>query len=400
MKSIHTAGAPPRLAIRPLLRLLAIAGLGSVTTLGALAQEAQTSYGTVSVGQSRSTIDESSLLRSQMGAGLTLGAYDRDRTGTGYKLGLGHQMTRIWAIEGGYFDLGKFSFSGNTTPAGSLSGQLRSQGLNLDLVARVPVTENLSALARVGGVYTRTRDNFDGTGAAASIHTNPTTRGSGYKAGVGLQYAISPTLSVKAEAERYRVYDAVGQRGNINLVSVGLVIPFDRPARPVRTAAMQPMPPSPPPAPIVAPPPPAAAPVPPAPTPPPPPPPPRPQRVSFSAESLFGFDQAVVSADGRVALDDFAGKLRGTNYSQIAVEGHTDRIGTEQYNMKLSQRRADAVKSYLVSNGGVDPSKISATGLGESKPVTTDCKGSKPTKALIACLQPDRRVDLEVTGSR
>lgn len=403
MKSNQTPGAPPRLAIRPLLRLLAVAGLGSVTTFSALAQEAGTSYGTLSVGQSRTRIDEGSLLRSRLGGTINLNSMDSDRTGTGYKLGLGYQMSRNWAVEGGYFDLGKFSSSGTTTPAGTVSEQLRVQGLNLDLVAKLPMGERWAALARIGGVYGRTRIDFNGSGAVPANLQDASVRGKGYKAGVGLQYAISSTLAIQAEAERYRVYDGVGGKGNVNLISVGLVLPFSRPPTPSRpVAAVQPMPPSPPPAPIVVPPPPPAEPVRTAPPPPAPPPMPVPQRVSFSAESLFGFDLAVISADGRSALDGFVSKLQGTSYSQIAVEGHTDRLGTDQYNMKLSQRRADAVKSYLVTNGGIDSAKISARGLGETKPVTqpNDCKGNKATKALIACLQPDRRVDLEVSGSR
>ena len=86
----------------------------------------------------------------------------------------------------------------------------------------------------------------------------------------------------------------------------------------------------------------------------------------------------------------------------ISVEGNTDRLGSENYNQKLSEERADAVKAYLTTSAGIDPRKISSTGRGETNPVTQprDCKGNKPTAALIACLQPDRRVDVEVTGER
>jgi OOP family OmpA-OmpF porin len=84
------------------------------------------------------------------------------------------------------------------------------------------------------------------------------------------------------------------------------------------------------------------------------------------------------------------------------VTGHTDRIGTQAYNQKLSERRAEAVNSYLVETAGVAGNKISAKGVNGSDPVTKpgDCKGTKVTQALIACLQPDRRVDIEVTGKR
>jgi OOP family OmpA-OmpF porin len=86
----------------------------------------------------------------------------------------------------------------------------------------------------------------------------------------------------------------------------------------------------------------------------------------------------------------------------ISVEGHTDRLGTTAYNDRLSQRRAEAVKDYLVSADGIEGSRINAVAKGESDPVTKaeDCKGSKPSARLIACLQPDRRVEIEVTGTR
>jgi OOP family OmpA-OmpF porin len=84
----------------------------------------------------------------------------------------------------------------------------------------------------------------------------------------------------------------------------------------------------------------------------------------------------------------------------ILAIGHTDRIGSVKYNQKLSVKRAEAVKQYLVDKG-IAANRIYAEGKGKSQPVTKagDCKG-KVTSALIACLQPDRRVDVEVTGTK
>lgn len=78
----------------------------------------------------------------------------------------------------------------------------------------------------------------------------------------------------------------------------------------------------------------------------------------------------------------------------ISVEGYTDRIGSAAYNQKLSPQRAESVKTYLVESKGIDPAKISAVGNGVSAPVTKpdECRGTKRTPALVACLQPDRRV--------
>ena len=126
------------------------------------------------------------------------------------------------------------------------------------------------------------------------------------------------------------------------------------------------------------------------------------RRVSFSAESLFGFDQSAMRADGMAALDAFARETAGTRFDSINVEGHTDRLGSTAYNQSLSERRAESVKAYLVSNGRMESAKVSAVGKGESNPVTKpeDCKGNRQSAQLIACLQPDRRVDVVVSGTR
>jgi len=145
------------------------------------------------------------------------------------------------------------------------------------------------------------------------------------------------------------------------------------------------------------------APPPPAPAPAPPPAPKMaPEKVTFSADVLFDFDKAVLKPAGRDAMDQFASKLQGVNYEVVVVVGHTDRIGSEAYNKKLSVRRAEAVKEYLVKEKGIPANKVYTDGKGEAEPVTKpdQCKGTRATKALIECLQPDRRVDVEVAGTR
>ena len=84
----------------------------------------------------------------------------------------------------------------------------------------------------------------------------------------------------------------------------------------------------------------------------------------------------------------------------ILVVGHTDRIGSDSYNQKLSEKRAAAVKEYLVAKG-IEANRVYTEGKGEKQPVTGDkCKGNAPTKALIECLQPDRRADIEIIGTK
>lgn len=125
-----------------------------------------------------------------------------------------------------------------------------------------------------------------------------------------------------------------------------------------------------------------------------------PQSINFSTDTLFAFDQSVLAPEGKVALDDFARRLSGAQYETIAVTGHADRLGGNAYNQGLSERRAHAVKNYLVSRN-VPAGSISAAGRGESEPVTRpgDCGGAK-SASVVACLQPDRRVHVEVSATR
>lgn len=124
-------------------------------------------------------------------------------------------------------------------------------------------------------------------------------------------------------------------------------------------------------------------------------------KITLQAETLFDFDKAVVRADGKQKLnDEVVGKMK--QYPQVEVvlvTGHADRIGTEKYNQNLSERRAAAVKDYLVSQG-VEANRIETAAKGESEPVVacSDVKGkeSGKNKKLVECLQPNRRVMVEV----
>lgn len=124
------------------------------------------------------------------------------------------------------------------------------------------------------------------------------------------------------------------------------------------------------------------------------------QRVTLDADTLFDFDKADLRPAGRAALDDFVGKTRDITPEVITAVGHADRFGSESYNMDLSEQRATAVKTYLLSKG-IESNRISTAGRGETQPVTKagDCLGAR-SKAVVECLQGDRRVDVEVVGTR
>jgi OOP family OmpA-OmpF porin len=125
-----------------------------------------------------------------------------------------------------------------------------------------------------------------------------------------------------------------------------------------------------------------------------------PQAVHFSEDAFFDFNDATLKAKGRALLDKLIAQLGDVQYGDILVVGHTDLIGSAKYNQVLSERRAKAVRNYLVRNE-IPAERIRAEGRGKKDPVTTpgECKGPVGPK-VIACLQPDRRVDIEVSGTK
>ena len=124
------------------------------------------------------------------------------------------------------------------------------------------------------------------------------------------------------------------------------------------------------------------------------------EKVTVAADALFDFNKAVLRPEGKAKLDEVVAKSKAIKLEVILAVGHTDRIGSDSYNQKLSEKRAAAVKEYLVAKG-IEANRVYTEGKGEKQPVTGDkCKGNAKTKALIDCLQPDRRVDIEVIGTK
>ena len=115
------------------------------------------------------------------------------------------------------------------------------------------------------------------------------------------------------------------------------------------------------------------------------------EKVSFAADALFDFDKAVLKPEGKAKLDDLTSKLAGINLEVIIAVGHTDSIGTDAYNQKLSIRRAEAVKAYLMGKG-IDANRIYTEGKGEKQPVESNKTAAGRAK--------NRRVEIEVVGTR
>jgi len=128
------------------------------------------------------------------------------------------------------------------------------------------------------------------------------------------------------------------------------------------------------------------------------------EKVSLSTDVLFGFNKAELTPAGQQRLDELAKNAQGANVEQVVLTGHADRIGSEEYNRELSEKRAQAVAEYLASKG-VDQSRLKVEGRGEAEPITgNQCARMGPesnkNQKLISCLQPDRRVDAALLGSR
>ena len=250
----------------------------------------------------------------------------------------------------------------------------------------------------VDGLYMFSRSNFRPfvlVGAGAEFDKRQVysrnidqSRNSPYvNAGVGFQFSFNNQWGMQADARRAHAYlrsDDFGfDRANTNIFTVGLTYAFNKPAAPIVRATPAPAPYTPPPA-AVAPP----APV--APTP--PPTPPRFERVTLSATELFAFDRSDLRMP-QPKLDEIADVLsRNTQVNNVTITGYTDRLGSDKYNMGLSQRRADTVKNYLTGKG-IASGRLTAVGKGESNPVV-QCS-NKNRVQLIKCLEPNRRVEVE-----
>jgi OOP family OmpA-OmpF porin len=232
---------------------------------------------------------------------------------------------------------------------------------------------------------------------AGGLAAQPTADPKGYVAGPAkcdpnnCAYVLSATASPDNNVVRSGTYNgALGLAGNL-CYRTGYWTPQMAIADCDADLVPKPAPPAPPPAQPPAPPPPAPAPA--------PAPAPQVQKITLASKALFDFDKSVLKPEGKAALDtEIIAKLPLVQKLELVlVTGHTDRIGTQQYNQKLSERRAKAVADYLVSKG-VPKDKIETLGMGKTQPVPGVVCNQKALKELIVCLAPNRRVEVEVKG--
>lgn len=115
------------------------------------------------------------------------------------------------------------------------------------------------------------------------------------------------------------------------------------------------------------------------------------EKVTFAADTFFDFNKAVLKADGKAKLEDLVSKLKGMNLEVVIAVGHTDSVGSDAYNQKLSIRRAEAVKAFMVSKG-IEANRVYTEGKGKKQPVADNKTAEGRAK--------NRRVELEVVGTR
>jgi len=326
----------------------------------------------LSVGQSRAKIDDDRITSSLLGAGLGTTSINDDNNDFAYKLFGGYQFNKNFALEAGFFDLGQFGYTATTSPLGTLSGNIRLKGINLDAVGILPLADKFSVFGRLGLQYAAAKDSFTTSGAVAALtNPNPNKDALNYKFGLGAQYDFTKSVGLRVEAESYRVNDAIGNLGNIDMYSVGLVFKTGEekapPPRPARVAAA--------PAPVQF----IVVPV------------VKTQKYCSILDLQFDIKQQEVQRDDKEKLAVLGTYMNKYPDTTAVIEGHTDNVGTSEYNQILSQRRADSVVNYLVNDLHIDRSRLTAVGYGESRPIADNStmegqQANRRTDVVIACV--------------
>lgn len=320
------------------------------------------------IGQSSADIDEERITSSLQNSGFTTTAFTADERDTGYKLFGGYQFNQYFAIEGGHFDLGGFDFTATTQPAGTLNGAIEIKGYNLDLVGIIPFTERFSMFGRLGAQYAKAKDQFQGTGSVNIINPNPKESDTNFKIGLGLQYAMTKALDIRLESERYRIDDAVGNTGDIDMLSLGLVYRFGQTAAPATITKVAP---APVPAPIL-----VIV--------------PATEEYCSILDIQFDINQDAIELDDQEKLAVVGTFLNKYPDTSAIIEGHTDNVGSNVKNLELSQQRAQHVVNYLVTQHNITRSRLKAIGLGPTRPLAsndTDAgqRLNRRIHAIIAC---------------
>jgi len=338
-------------------------------------------YGGLSIGTAKAEIEDERITNGLAPRVVT--SIIDDSSSTGWKLLVGKQFSRNFAVEAGYFNLGEFGYTASML-GGSENAHLKLQGLNLDAVGTLPITEKFAALARLGLTYTESKATFSTDGAIQPAATSAKEKEANFKVGLGLQYAFTPALGLRGEWERYRVNDAVGNEGDVDFFSIGLIYRFGVAEKPAPKAE------TPPPAAVA---PVAAAPV--------AQPAPKPVLVIVPVvakteqycsilDIQFEINQKTVQREAEEKIDKVGIFMRKYPNTTAVIEGHSDEVGSAAANMKLSEQRAAGVVTYLVDRGNIARNRLKSVGYGETRPIADNSteagkRLNRRINAIIAC---------------
>ncbi|HHF7256089.1 TPA: porin OmpA [Haemophilus influenzae] len=276
------------------------------------------------------------------------------------------------AAELGYDNFGRAKLR----EAGKPKAKHTNHGAHLSLKGSYEVLDGLDVYGKAGVALVRSDYKFyeEANGTRDHKKGRHTARASGLFA-VGAEYAVLPELAVRLEYQwltrvgKYRPQDnpntAINYNPWIGSINAGISYRFGQGEAPVVAAPE-----------MVS------------------------KTFSLNSDVTFAFGKANLKPQAQATLDSVYGEISQVKSAKVAVAGYTDRIGSDAFNVKLSQERADSVANYFVAKG-VAADAISATGYGEANPVTgATCDQVKGRKALIACLAPDRRVEIAVNGTK
>lgn len=271
---------------------------------------------------------------------------------------LGYQANPYIGFELGYDWLGRMKYN-------DTNNSFKAQGIQLAAKLSYPVTNDLDVYTRLGGMTTFSRaESIDGREKKTGI--SPLFAG-------GVEYAITPAIATRLDYQwvpNLGNHEDLHVRPDNGLLSVGVAYRFGQGAAiPIV-------------APIIV-------------------PEVETKRFALKSDVLFNFNKATLKPAGKEALEEMYEQLQNINPTtgSIVVIGHTDRIGSVEYNQKLSEERAESIVKFLVAKG-IPADRISSRGMGKSESVTgSTCDNVKPRAELIECLAPDRRVDIDVSGT-
>ncbi|MBS5999028.1 porin OmpA [Haemophilus haemolyticus] len=354
---------------------LVVAGLAAASVAQAAPQE-NTFYAGVKAGQAsfHDGISKNRVIADKL---LGVNDYGYNRNSFTYGVFGGYQILNRdnlgLAVELGYDDFGRVKFK----EAGKVAAKHTNHGTHLSLKGSYEVLNGLDVYGKAGVALVRSDYKFYNTENGARDHKagRHSLRTSGLFA-VGAEYAVLPELAVRLEYQwltrvgKYRTQttnnSSVDYNPWIGSINAGVSYRFGQGA--VAAPAMAPE--------VVS------------------------KTFNLNSDVTFAFGKANLKPQAQATLDGIYGEIAQVHSAKVAVAGYTDRIGSDAGNLKLSQRRADTVANYLVQKG-VATNAISATGYGKANPVTgATCDQVKGRKALIACLAPDRRVEIAVNGTK